>query len=144
MLMFRGIKREGRPKAAGLPPQKGRDHGKKKLGNCIFLFDLFHCLGRLCLFRGSHKYLMKGQILEVDKQEAYLCIGSAEGAKAGQKFSVFRYVKARGSVEKQSLPGYKRELVGAVKITEVVDEHFAKAIILDGDIKINDVAELNP
>ena len=118
---------------------------RKNWVTAFFFLIFFIVLAGCASFGGaSPKYLMKGQILEVDKQEAYLCIGSAEGAKAGQKFSVFRYVKARGSVEKQSLPGYKRELVGAVKITEVVDEHFAKAIILDGDIKINDVAELNP
>jgi hypothetical protein len=31
-----------------------------------------------------------------------------------------------------------------VKITEVVDVHYARANILRGDIKVNDVAELSP
>ena len=39
---------------------------------------------------------------------------------------------------------YKRKLIGAVKITEIVDEHYAKAIVLKGDVSANDVAELNP
>jgi len=32
--------------------------------------------------------------------------------------------------------------VGAVKITQVVDEHFAYAAVLRGDVEAKDVAEL--
>jgi len=92
----------------------------------------------------EHKYFMKGQILDVSDKEAYLCIGSAEGAKAGQEFPVFRYVKLPYSSPKQTTPSFKREEVGSVKITQVVDVHYAKATILNGDIKVNDVAELAP
>jgi hypothetical protein len=91
----------------------------------------------------EHKYFMKGQILDVSDGEAYLCIGSAEGAKAGQEFLVYRHEKLP-YLEKGGSPSFKREEVGAVKISQVVEEHFAKAKILRGDIKVNDVAELTP
>ncbi|RJQ76001.1 MAG: hypothetical protein C4519_15270 [Desulfobacteraceae bacterium] len=84
---------------------------------------------------------MKGQVLEVNGRAAYVCIGSASGAKAGQELPVFRYVPSGILGEKQR-PSYRRELVGAVRITEVVDEHFANATVLRGDVKANDLAEL--
>src|SRR5512136_2130599 len=92
----------------------------------------------------EHKYFMKGQILDVSDREAYLCIGSAEGAKAGQEFPVYRYVRldvsppyASPKQTTPTTPSFKRVSVGSVKITEVVDVHYAKANILSGDIKVN-------
>ena len=111
----------------------------------VFIAILFIvAAGCATLESAGHKYIMKGQILEVTDREAYLCIGSAEGAKAGQEFTVYRFVRLQGIGAKQTPPSYKRELVGAVKITEVVDEHYAKATVLRGDVNVNDVAELAP
>ncbi|ABL01248.1 conserved hypothetical protein (plasmid) [Pelobacter propionicus DSM 2379] len=87
---------------------------------------------------------MKGQILDVSDGEVYLCIGSAEGAKAEQEFFVYRHIKLPYAGSKQTAPSFKRESVGSVKITQVVDEHFARANILSGNIMVNDVAELAP
>ena len=111
----------------------------------VFLVILFvFAAGCATMQTAGHKYMMKGQILEVSDGEAYLCIGSAEGAKAGQEFSVYRYSKLPHTSAKQAGPSYKRETVGSVKINQVVDEHFAKANIVAGDIRVNDVAELTP
>ena len=60
----------------------------------------------------------------------------------GQELSVYRFTRIQPAVKQQI--SYKRELVGAVRITGVVDEHYAKAIVLKGDIRANDVAELSP
>jgi hypothetical protein len=92
----------------------------------------------------KHGYMMKGQILNVSDGVAYLCIGSSEGAKAGQEFPVFRHTKLEYTGEKQATPKYNRVEVGSVKIMEVVDEHYAKANIIRGDIQANDIAELAP
>jgi len=118
---------------------------KRKTIVNVFLAILFiTAAGCATMQRMEHKYAMKGQILDVSDGGAYLCIGSAEGAKAGQEFAVFRYVKLPYTGAKQAGPSYKRESVGSVKISQVVDEHFAKATILSGDIKVNDIAELTP
>jgi len=111
----------------------------------VFIAILFmFAAGCATMQAAEHKYFMKGQILHVSDAEAYLCIGSAEGAKAGQEFPVYRYIMLPGAGPKQTAPSFKREAVGSVKITEVVDVHYAKAAILSGDIKVNDVAELAP
>jgi hypothetical protein len=91
----------------------------------------------------KHQYMMNAQILDVSDGVAYLCIGSAEGAKEGQEFTVYRHSKVYTG-QKQAPQSFKREQVGTVKITQIVDVHFAKANILRGDIKENDVAELSP
>lgn len=106
------------------------------------VFLLIAAAGCASLETAHHNYMMKGQILEVNDGEAYLCIGSAEGAKTGQEFPVFRYVKLPYGGPKQTAPSFKREAVGSVKIMQIVDEHFARANVLSGEIKPNDIAEL--
>lgn len=116
---------------------------KRALVNTVFMILLVSATGCATLETAGHKYIMKGQILEVTDGEAYLCIGSAEGAKAGQEFKVYSYTRTQLLGAKQ-VPAYKRELVGAVKIAEVVDEHYAKAKVVSGRVKPNDMAELTP
>jgi hypothetical protein len=111
----------------------------------VFLAILFIVTaGCATMETAKHGYMMKGQILDVSNGVAYLCIGSAEGAKAGQEFPVYRHTKLEYTGEKQASQRYNREQVGSVKIMEVVDEHYAKANVLRGDIKANDIAELSP
>jgi len=110
----------------------------------VFMAILFIvAAGCATMESAGHKYMMKGQILDVSDGVAYLCIGSAEGAKEGQEFPVYRHSKVYTG-EKQASQSFKREEVGAVKITQVVDVHYARANVLRGDIKVNDVAELSP
>lgn len=88
-----------------------------------------------------HKYIMRGQVLEVNDNTAYLCIGSSDGASVGQELAVFKYGRMP-TPAKSSEPRYKREEIGKVKIVEIVDEHYAKANVLTGEIKANYVVEL--
>ena len=109
----------------------------------MFLAMLFIAVAGCATMKAAeHQYIMKGQILDVSDGQAYLCIGSADGAKAGQEFPVYRYEMLPGTGPKQTAPSFKREEVGQVKITQVVDVHYATATILSGNIKANDVAEL--
>jgi hypothetical protein len=39
-------------------------------------------------------------------------------------------------------PRFRREAVGAVKITSLVDEHYATAEVVKGTPKVNDTVEL--
>jgi hypothetical protein len=115
----------------------------KRLG--IFLFaSAFLLIAIGCTTFGSagHKYFMKGQVLETTDGQAYLCIGSAEGAQAGQEFAVYHYEKTRAFSGKQSQPAYTREKVGTIRIRKVVDEHYAWATVLKGIVTAGDVAEL--
>ena len=89
----------------------------------------------------GHKYIMRGQILEAAGTNVYLCIGSKDGAKVGQEYAVYRFVREISPNPKLP-PRFRREEKGAVKITEIVDEHYAKAKVVAGEAKVNDVVEL--
>ena len=87
--------------------------------------------------KAYHKYLMKGSIIETYDSDIYLCIGSNDGAEVGQELDVYKIrtiSKARST--------FQREHAGKVKITEIVDEHFAKAKVISGKAEKNDVVEL--
>ncbi len=119
---------------------------KSKLA--VFVFFILASLviaGNPAIGQGlRHGYLMKGQVLEVKGAEAYLCIGSSEGAKEGQEFPVYRYIKDPENILTEKALSYKREQVGKVKISRITHEHFAWATIISGDVKANDSAEVKP
>jgi len=79
-----------------------------------------------------HGFLMKGSIIEASDSDVYLCIGSKDGASVGQELDVYK-IKARP---------FRRVHTGKVKITEIIDEHFAKATVISGKAEKNDIVEL--
>jgi hypothetical protein len=82
--------------------------------------------------------LMKGSIIEASSSEVYLCIGSRDGASVGQELDVYKIIKI-----KEPRPTlFQRVLTGKVKITEIVDEHFARATVISGKAEENDIVEL--
>ena len=90
-----------------------------------------------------HKLSMKGQILDVIGNSAYLCIGSKDGAEVGDQFMVYRFSRAMNpNAEYAEQPYYKREVAGKIRIIEIFDEHMAKARILEGEVKPHYFAEL--
>jgi hypothetical protein len=85
-----------------------------------------------------HGLIMKGSIIEASDSDVYLCIGSKDGASVGQELDVYKIV--RGTRVK---PPFSRVLTGKVKITEIIDEHFAKATVISGKAEKNDIVELS-
>lgn len=114
---------------------------KRTLVGLLFVTLLISMVGCATNSPTYHKYIMRGQILEVNDNIAYLCIGSSDGAIVGQELAVFKYGRMP-TPAKSSEPRYKREEIGKVKIVEIVDEHYAKANVLAGEIKANYVVEL--
>lgn len=84
-----------------------------------------------------HGFLMKGSIIETSDSEVYLCIGSRDGASVGQELDVYKIIQRQS----KATP-FRRVLTGKVKITEIVDEHFAKATVISGKAEKNDIVEL--
>ncbi len=84
-----------------------------------------------------HGFLMKGSIIEASNSDVYLCIGSKDGASVGQELDVYKIIQRQS----KATP-FRRELIGKVKITEIIDEHFAKATVVSGKAEKNDIVEL--
>ena len=119
--------------------------GKRNVISVLLMVLALVMSGCASMQTAGHEYLMKGQVLDVTDDVAYLCVGSKDGAQVGQAFTVYRFEKALNPDPKSVLPYFKRvETGGKVKIAEIVDEHMATAKILAGSVKVNDVVELNP
>ena len=88
-----------------------------------------------------HGFIMRGQVLDVENGVATVCIGTKDGAKVGQVLEVERVTRVYGS-PKSGASTYSRSEVGQVKISELFDEHYARAKILSGSPSVNDVVEL--
>ena len=100
-------------------------------------------MGCATLETAGHKYIMRGQILEVADGMAYLCIGSADGAQVGQEYTVYKFVKLPlNPIPRSAQPYYKKEEVGTVKIVKIADQHMAIASIVAGHVGINEIIEL--
>lgn len=93
----------------------------------------------------GHKYLMRGQVVEVAGNEAVVCIGSADGARVSQELTAYKLVnKSIAGGPGKNPPRWERVNVGTVRVVEVLDEHFAKAQVINGDVKVNDIVEMSP
>ena len=116
---------------------------RKILFNAFLAILIVTMAGCSRLESERHKILMKGQILEVTDNSAYLCIGSKDGAEVGDQFAVYKFTRVENPDSKYAgQPYYKRDEVGKIKITEIVHEHMAKANIVSGEVKPNYFVEL--
>ena len=90
----------------------------------------------------NHKYIMRGQVLELEGNTLVVCVGKQDGAEVGQVLGVVRHVRVPGNSKKAG-PRYRREDVGSVRISSLFDEHYANAKIVKGSPKVNDTVELD-
>lgn len=89
-----------------------------------------------------HRYVMKGQVLSVQDDSLTVCIGTPDGAEVGQELALLRNMRTHGSI-KAAGPAFRREPIGRVRIAMVFDEHYAKAQILKGRPRVDDIVELD-
>ncbi len=87
-----------------------------------------------------HENFMRGQVVGVDDNEVVLCIGNKDGAQVGQTLDAYR-VKYVNSVQEGD-SGYKRDYIGEVAINTIVNDHFARASVNSGDVRLHDIVEL--
>lgn len=105
------------------------------------LFALLPVLGSSATAEVWHRYIMRGQVVEMQGPAVILCVGRAEGAKPGQVLTVVRFIGTPG-VSKGAPPVPRRDDVGAVRIDRVIDEHFAEATVVNGQARKFDLVEL--
>ena len=87
-----------------------------------------------------HRILMKGSIIYTTDTGVYLCIGKKDGATVGQELDVYKITYTG----QPKAPSFKREKTGKVRIIEIIDEHFATAVVVSGTAVKNDIVELEP
>lgn len=90
-----------------------------------------------------HEYVMRGQVVEVTGRDAVVCLGLRDGARVGQELQAYRLVTTTTGTPARNPPRWERHKVGVVRIVEVVDEHFARAQVISGDVAVNNLVELS-
>ena len=88
----------------------------------------------------GHTWFMRGHVVAMESAGLVVCVGRSDGAQPGQVLEVFR-VEYRHN-HKSNPPSYNRIKVGTVTITEIIDDHFARAQVTEGKLKKHDIVEL--
>jgi len=89
----------------------------------------------------GHTFFMRGQVVKATGAEIIICIGKADGAQVGQTLKVVRVVERPGPPK--GTAQFDRRDVGTVTITQIIDDHFARVSIANGDVKNHDLVELH-
>lgn len=89
----------------------------------------------------SHKYLMRGQIITSSLDNIVVCVGLDDGAKVGQVLNVYRFFDTNFSGEGDEI--YEKRSIGKVKINTIINEHYAKVTVIEGNVKKHDMVQLN-
>lgn len=85
-----------------------------------------------------HGNMMRGSVVSATGSEGVICIGSKDGATVGQILNSYK-----GNWQNEGKTArYARTPVGSVKITEIIDEHFAKVTAVSGKIEMGTIVEL--
>lgn len=90
-----------------------------------------------------HEYLMRGQVVELTGSEAVVCVGSQDGAQAGQELNAYKLVSVNVGGSARIPPRWEKQKIGTVRILQVIDEHFARAQVISGQVEVNNIVELN-
>jgi len=114
------------------------------LKNVLLLSALLGMSACSSLQSARHEYLMRGQVVEVTGDEALVCVGSADGAAVNQELTAYKLVNRNPGAPGRNTPSWERVSVGTVRIVQVVDEHFAKALVTSGEVKVNNLVEMKP
>ncbi len=88
----------------------------------------------------GHTFFMRGSVVHVTGKQVVVCIGKADGARAGQELTVYRVSEHPHGPK--GPPTFQRKQIGSVRIDAIVDDHFANATVLSGTVQKNDLVEL--
>jgi len=89
----------------------------------------------------GHGFFMRGQVVGMTADVATVCVGRADGARPGQILKVVRITPTPGP-SKGASPAFRRNDVGTLRIDTIIDEHFARASVVKGQVATHDLVEL--
>ncbi len=84
--------------------------------------------------------LSKGRVVEGVNSVVYVDIQRENGVSVGQELKVYKAIMY--SKEQVAIPASKGVESGKVKITEILDKHLAKAVVISGKAEKGDIVEL--
>ena len=88
---------------------------------------------------GFRHVLNRGTVVEVNGTEAVVGLGFGDGAEAGEKLTVYRLQRQPIGGPGKGVVRFAKVHVGTAQIGEVLDEHYSKATITSGNIKVDNL-----
>lgn len=89
----------------------------------------------------SHNYLMRGQVVSSSTDNMVVCLGLDDGAEVGQELTAYRFFETGNFGEGDET--FERKNIGKVKIEKIINEHYAKVKVIEGNVKKHDMVQLN-
>lgn len=83
---------------------------------------------------------MRGSVVRLGEKTIVVCFGTDERVEPGAIFAVHR-VRYTGSIDADT-DSYSRENVGEIRILRPLDDHFARARIVEGEARPGDMIEM--
>jgi hypothetical protein len=116
------------------------------------LFTMSSCATTSCgqkYTKNSGMIAIKGSVVKVmSDKSVYLCIGALDGAYVGQELEVWRTIYGQGSDASTPISAgavrsgeISESMIGKIKITNVLDDHYSIAEVVSGDAKLHDIVE---
>jgi len=88
------------------------------------------------------KGLLEAQVLRVVKKDVYINLGSSDGVEKGKRFRVYAKGEKLKDPKTGLILGYTDKEVGIVEVTVIKGEHLAKARIVTGEGRIEELNEV--
>ena len=107
----------------------------KKLATVSVLLTLIACSTNQVSLDSS----MRGSIIRTSEDTVVVCLGSDDRIEPGTIFSVHR-VSYSGSIDADT-DNYSRKKIGKIRILRPINDHFAKARIIEGEAESGDMIE---
>ena len=85
--------------------------------------------------------MTRGSVVRTSEKTIVVCLGSDKSIEPGTIFSVHR-VAYTGSIDEDT-DSYSRKSVGKIRILRPLNDHFARASIIDGEAAPGDMIELS-
>jgi hypothetical protein len=134
---------------------KLKDFENKRLLLIVFiilgLFTMSSCATTSCgqkYTKSSGMISVKGSVVKVTGKNVYLCIGSLDGAYVGQELEVWRTIYGQGTDASTTISAgsvdsgeISESMIGKIKITKVLDDHYSMAEVISGEAKLHDIVE---
>ncbi len=110
---------------------------KSAVSLILATFVIFLIVSCATVYQGS---LRKGSVIEAFDSSVYLDIESKEGVSVGQELNVYRAILYNQG--QPARPASRGAQNGQVKITEILNNHLAKAAVISGRAEKGDIVEL--
>ena len=84
---------------------------------------------------------MRGQVVSSSTDNMVVCLGLDDGAEVGQELTAYRFFETGNIGEGDKT--VERRNIGKVKIEKIINEHYAKVKVIEGNVKKHDMVQLN-